>query len=1516
MAEDETQHEQSRGAPPAILSERARWLVWRRVDGRKMPVNPHDTRRAGSSTDPSTWATYEAACEALANDPTCEGLGFVFNGDGVVGVDLDHCTDPETGELEAWARAIVEALGPTYAEWSPSGEGLHIFVLGNLDRALQARMPGAHERAGLEVYATGRFFTWTGRVFEGAPLEVAERGEALARLVARHQPARSTHAARSAGPAGEALEDAQLDADIREALRVLDPGSNDVWQPVAMALHHAYAGDVLGWELLCEWSATDPTYSSRVERQNRNRWRSFGRRTARTVVSVGTLFALAADEGWQGRCARAAAPPAPRLPHPDERWDEDAVCVELGEAYECVRREVCGALDGASELVLRVPPGVGKTHATLAALAARLVEDPELRVAWITRTHATADEAREALRERLREEGAYLGAGSELDRLLGETPVRTRQTCERFDELNAGRHTYPEAVADLCGACERNPNTGAPREAWCPFWEARRTTSARLEVMTHARAMIDLDAGELRADVVVIDENPLDAILTPLELDAGGVAWAADVLGWGREVWAPLVEALALDSELDGVALREHMRAEASRVRHAAAPTRAEQLRHWGTPDQLQAVVHERVEVADRLAARVEAPARPDDEAERLRVALEHRRAEGKRAMREGRWEAWAAEQPPWEAVEALARTAAHGWTQGRVSGGRLHVVDVWSWATRLDTSTLIVLDATMTRAMADALWPDARYVALRVPQPEYARVWWCPLDLTTRDVEGGGDLRSTRKGLVWSALHGLRADARTLHITHKRYRDALGWVGEALREVCEAGAPVLHWRGAETRGWNGGATCTRAVLDTWYMPSAPILQLSEVLRGLARADDHDDVRAHWDAEALHHTRGAEIIQAAHRVRLLRATSERPVDLILAMQDDPRVYGLELHDQLDAGALMWEAHGVCWRGAVGAVRAMLRDVLASTPTLAPLRSTLKVGEVWRAPTSTPILDIAARAHADVLDRERSRRVGEVLESARRAQGWSWEELAAELGLRLAYAYDGDAGAPTPLLHSEGLELGDVLDALPDEIVGVSREPGGCRMDRATLEDTAQVELLCRLKLHTGVEWLSYGDTVNAIRAAAVAPWTSKHRAEALIRDMGGIEHLRALWADRNGGAPEAELCEVMRLTLTLVVEVIEGRPIAHTDEFSAWLELSCVHMTPLLYGPTPPTGPLSSICQAWVFLARQRFDTISNALHEYSGVHANALIRFLWANRSAHDEAGSNSYEAAMAPWEPPQPLACWPTPQHVPEEPWSWSQLQKAGNLELAHILQILPFLCVDDVEQTTTPVDEDRRRTWLCTVSNELAAPKTRGTQWEALLEGWLHQYAPYDPDPIGLREWLWEHSRWEQVRLVDEALGQHNMRAPRMGVNLCMIWDQKTSPLVPAERAGARQRRMDYFESTLSRAELYIIRDACERVRHREYAQLRTLELRELVMRHLCVSADEASAWMRRVKFTEHHVRRYVVRRIWPTAEYGRRLAVPFHRARSSFATDIALAKIQAPWFDNLIASRTLPQPRPVP
>lgn len=53
-------------------------------------------------------------------------VGFVFTRDDpFVGIDLDHCRDPETGKIKPWALEIVAKLN-SYSEVSPSGTGLHI----------------------------------------------------------------------------------------------------------------------------------------------------------------------------------------------------------------------------------------------------------------------------------------------------------------------------------------------------------------------------------------------------------------------------------------------------------------------------------------------------------------------------------------------------------------------------------------------------------------------------------------------------------------------------------------------------------------------------------------------------------------------------------------------------------------------------------------------------------------------------------------------------------------------------------------------------------------------------------------------------------------------------------------------------------------------------------------------------------------------------------------------------------------------------------------------------------------------------------------------------------------------------------------------------------------------------------------------------------------------------------------------------------------------------------------------
>lgn len=152
--------------PPAIehipeqLTERPQWVCYRLEERQgkltKVPYTPGTLRRA-SSTDLMTWRTFEEALAAYeAGEPPYDGIGFVFcSADPFVGIDLDDCRNPETGEIEPKAQKIIDTFaGEGYVEASPSGRGVHIIITG-------VQREGAR-RGRIEVYGQDRFFTITG----------------------------------------------------------------------------------------------------------------------------------------------------------------------------------------------------------------------------------------------------------------------------------------------------------------------------------------------------------------------------------------------------------------------------------------------------------------------------------------------------------------------------------------------------------------------------------------------------------------------------------------------------------------------------------------------------------------------------------------------------------------------------------------------------------------------------------------------------------------------------------------------------------------------------------------------------------------------------------------------------------------------------------------------------------------------------------------------------------------------------------------------------------------------------------------------------------------------------------------------------------------------------------------------------------------------------------------------------------------------------------------------------------
>ena len=179
------------GNIPDELKVLPQWVVWRfepRKTGKKPAKPPYSptTLLQASHSNPDDWATFEAALDAFANDLLQDsvGVGFVFSKDDpYAGVDLDHCRDPETGDLEPWAEAVVAFLN-SYTEVSPSATGVKVFLKGRLpaDRHKKGVKESRTNEKAIEMYDWKRYFTVTGQHLDSTPESTQERHDELSLL--------------------------------------------------------------------------------------------------------------------------------------------------------------------------------------------------------------------------------------------------------------------------------------------------------------------------------------------------------------------------------------------------------------------------------------------------------------------------------------------------------------------------------------------------------------------------------------------------------------------------------------------------------------------------------------------------------------------------------------------------------------------------------------------------------------------------------------------------------------------------------------------------------------------------------------------------------------------------------------------------------------------------------------------------------------------------------------------------------------------------------------------------------------------------------------------------------------------------------------------------------------------------------------------------------------------------------------------------------------------------------------
>lgn len=340
------------------LRQREQWVCWqneRRGDEwSKVPLAADGNDHYARSNDPETWTSFASAL-AYHEQPhrDTDGLGFMFSDGTVAGVDLDGCRDPSTGELEPWAKDIIERLD-SYTETSPSGLGVHLLVhaikpdgscTNGQERTLEA-LDGADKEAEVEMYDGGRYFTFTGEHIDGTPTEVKQRNSEFADVHEEYVAEESTTndgGKRSEGQPGDLDDDEEYDGpeltegQVEEALDHVDSSLHyDDWIRVGFAVYDWDDG-AAGKQLFENWSSSNTKWEK--ERGQPHIDDIWDNGSAKGSVTVGTLVHHAKQGGWTAPSAATTGSDGEHAP--PEAVETPLAAAILDEPSEWIDGETC-----------------------------------------------------------------------------------------------------------------------------------------------------------------------------------------------------------------------------------------------------------------------------------------------------------------------------------------------------------------------------------------------------------------------------------------------------------------------------------------------------------------------------------------------------------------------------------------------------------------------------------------------------------------------------------------------------------------------------------------------------------------------------------------------------------------------------------------------------------------------------------------------------------------------------------------------------------------------------------------------------------------------------------------------------------------------------------------------------------------------------------------------------------------------------------------------------------------------
>ncbi|MBE6929802.1 MAG: DUF3987 domain-containing protein [Ruminococcaceae bacterium] len=232
----------------------------------KVPYQP-DTGRGARSNDPRSFVPYDIAVKSKNYDGI--GIGII---NGICAIDLDNCVT-DSGFYSETAAEIVHLMH-SYTEYSPSGNGLHIFFRADDFQYDTKRFNIMNHQLGIEVYvagATNKYVTVTGNVCES--YEFGDRSKELQVMLERYM-------VRPESESTNAINAAKTPTDIEAMLRLAKESRNGeafsaLWKGSTTDYESHSEADMALCNHLAFWTGKDADKMDELFRQSglmRDKW--------------------------------------------------------------------------------------------------------------------------------------------------------------------------------------------------------------------------------------------------------------------------------------------------------------------------------------------------------------------------------------------------------------------------------------------------------------------------------------------------------------------------------------------------------------------------------------------------------------------------------------------------------------------------------------------------------------------------------------------------------------------------------------------------------------------------------------------------------------------------------------------------------------------------------------------------------------------------------------------------------------------------------------------------------------------------------------------------------------------------------------------------------------------------------------------------------------------------------------------------------------------------------------------